>query len=267
MRHYLINILFVLLNFFNDPKEFYFRILMIHNVKRENFKLLEKNLKTLQKKYNFIDPNTLKSGIYPNGKNNLLLTFDDGFISNFVFANSVLKKINMKGIFFVVTDLINSNKQSKKKIIQNIFPEKKLKKISQYKTMSWSHLRRLEKMGHVIGCHTRSHLRLNEIKSNIILKEQIVYPIFAFQRNKITKPKFFAYPFGDFHSFNNKCFKIAKKNYEFIFSGIRGDNIKFSKILFRDNIADNYNLSIINFFIRGYSDFLYKKFRKVFLSY
>ena len=267
MKHYLINILFVLFNFFNSRKEFNFRILMIHNVKRKNFKLLEKNLKTLQKKYNFIDPNTLKTGIYPNGNNNLLLTFDDGFKSNFVFANSVLKKMNIKGIFFVVTDLINLNNQSKKKIIQNIFPEKKLQKISQYKTMSWSNLRHLEKMGHVIGCHTKSHLRLNEIKSNTILKEQIVDPIFAFQRNKIAKPKFFAYPFGDFRSFNNKCFNIARGKYEFIFSGIRGDNIKFSKILFRDNIQDNYTFEMINFFIQGYADFLYKKFRKIILSF
>jgi hypothetical protein len=99
------------------------------------------------------------------------------------------------------------------------------------------------------------------------LKEEIISPIYIFKKNRIKRPNFFAYSFGDFYSFNKKCFDIAKSKYEFIFSGIRGDNVKFNKILFRDNIEDCYNLEMINFFIKGYSDFLYEKFRKIFLSF
>jgi peptidoglycan/xylan/chitin deacetylase (PgdA/CDA1 family) len=267
MRHYLINIFFILFNFFNSQKEFNFRILMFHNMKRKNFKLLEKNLKILQKKYNFIDPNTLKTGIYPNGKNNLLLTFDDGFKSNFVFAKSVLNKLKIKAIFFIITDLINSNNYTKKKIIKNIFPDQEIINFSYYQPMRWHELKNLEKMGHVIGTHTKSHLRLSDIKLTSILKKQIIFPIQEFKKNQIKKPIFFAYPFGDFHSFNKKCFNIAKTKYKYIFSGLRGDNLKLSKIIFRDNIGDNYSLKIIFFFIRGYSDFLYKRYRKVLLSF
>ena len=62
-------------------------------------------------------------------------------------------------------------------------------------------------------------------------------------------------------------FNIAKVKYKFIFSGIRGDNVKHNKVLFRDNIEDNYTFEMINFFINGYADFLYKKYRKIILSF
>jgi peptidoglycan/xylan/chitin deacetylase (PgdA/CDA1 family) len=240
---------------------------MLHDIKRKNFKKLESNLKFLEKNYNFINPNQLNKNQFPKNKKNLLLTFDDGFKSNFIFANTVLKKLKIKAVFFVVADLINSNNYIKDRIIKNIYPERTTLKISQYNLMSWHDLRILEKTGHVIGSHTKSHLRLNKIKSLNILKEEIISPIYIFKKNRIKRPNFFAYSFGDFYSFNKKCFDIAKSKYEFIFSGIRGDNIKFNKILFRDNIEDCYNLEMINFFIKGYSDFLYEKFRKIFLSF
>jgi len=266
-KYYLLNILFPLFNFLNIKKKCNFRILMLHCIKKENFKLLENNLKALKYSYNFIDPNKLSKHYYPASKNNLLLTFDDGFKSNFFFANKVLKKLEIKGIFFVISDLVNSRNKKKKIIIQNIFPNKKIFNFSTYHSMSWSDLRKLEKMGHVIGSHTKSHLNLNNINSQSILEEQITSPIKTFKKNKIKKPLFFAYSFGNFYSFNQKCFKIATKNYRFIFSGIRGDNSKFNKMLYRDNIEDNYSFQMINFFISGYSDFLYKKFRKIFSSF
>ena len=262
-KFFFINLLYKLFFFLDLKKNFYLRVLMLHDIKRNNFKNLESNLKNLKKNYNFINPQQLKRDCFISGKKNLLLTFDDGFKSNFNFAKNVLKKLKIKAVFFVVSDLISSNNDNKKKIIQNLHPEKKILKISKYSIMSWNDLRNLEKMGHVIGSHTKSHLKLSKIKSMDILKKEIISPIRIFKKNKIQKPNFFAYSFGDFYSFNKKCFIIAKDKYDFIFSGIRGDNVKFNKILFRDNIEDNYTIEMINFFIHGYSDFLYKKYRQI----
>ena len=265
----LINFLSKLLNIFTINTYCNFRILMFHNIEIKNFQLLESNLKALKKTYNFIDPNKFDmDNNYPKGKKNLLITFDDGFKSNFFFANTVLKKLKIKGIFFIVSDLISSNNyKKKKKVLKNIFPQESFSDKIKFDVMTWSDLRNLEKMGHVIGAHTKSHLRLTDIKSLSILKNQILSPINTFKKNQIKKPIFFAYSFGDFYSFNKKCFNIAKDKYEFIFSGIRGDNKNFNKVLFRDNIEDNYTFEMINFFIRGYSDFLYKNFRKIILSF
>jgi peptidoglycan/xylan/chitin deacetylase (PgdA/CDA1 family) len=266
-KYFLINCSSILFNFFKINKFCNFRILMLHNIKKKNFRILETNLSELKKIYNFIDPSKLIKLKFLKNKKNLLITFDDGFKSNFIFAKTVLKKLKIKGIFFIVTDLINSNNRKKKKIIENIFPGKNFSNIPKYNTMSWNDLRNLEKMGHVIGTHTKSHIRLSEIKSLHNLRDQIISPINIFNKNKLKKPNFFAYSFGDFYSFNKKCFDVAKSKYKFVFSGIRGDNIKPQKILYRDNIEDNYSLNTINFFLRGYSDFLYKKYRKIFSSF
>ena len=266
-KYLIINILFILFNFLKIKKNFNFRVLMFHHIKKKHFQLLENNLKKLQKNYNFINPNILKNSDYPKGKKNLLLTFDDGFKSNYIFAKTILKKLKIKGVFFIVTDLINSNNYIKKLTIKNIFPEKRLLNNSKYSVMSWNNVRDLEKMGHIIGSHTKSHLRLSDIKLVHDLKEQIIAPIGVFKKNKIKKPIFFAYSFGDFFSFNKKCFDIAKNKYKFIFSGVRGDNIKSNKIIYRDNVDANFSLNMINFFLAGYTDFLYKKYRKIFSSF
>ncbi len=265
-KFFFINLLYKIF-FFDFNKNFHFRILMLHDINKENFKNLENNLKCLKKNYNFVDPKQLEKDCFPSGKKNLLLTFDDGFKSNFIFAKNVLNKLEIKAVFFVVSDLINSKNDCKKKILQNIYPEMKEIRISKYSIMSWQDLRILEKMGHVIGSHTKSHLKINKIKSISDLKKEIFIPIQIFKKNNINKPNFFAYSFGDFYSFNKKCFNFAKVKYKFIFTGIRGDNVKPNKILFRDNIQDNYTFKMIKFFINGYADFLYKKYRKIILSF
>lgn len=267
LKHLILNFLSILSHFLKINKQFNFRILMLHDVKKENFPLLERNLKILKKNYNFINPNMLSNYQYPKGKNNLLITFDDGFKSNYIFAKTILKKLGIKAIFFIVTDLINSNYKKKKNILKNIFPKKNFSNCKKYNSMSWSDLRNLEKMGHIVGSHTKSHIKLTNIKSLVTLTNEIIAPINIFKKNKIKKPIFFAYPFGDFYSFNKKCFDIAKNKYKFIFSGVRGDNINLQKLMYRDNIKDNYSISIINFFLSGYSDFLYKKCRKIFSSF
>ena len=84
-KFFFINLLYKIF-FFDFNKSFQFRILMLHDIKKNNFRNLEYNLKCLKKNYNFVDPKQLEKDCFPSGKKNLLLTFDDGFKSNFIFA-------------------------------------------------------------------------------------------------------------------------------------------------------------------------------------
>ena len=49
------------------------------------------------------------SGSEPIQGNNLLITFDDGLISNRIVAEKVLNPLGINAIFFVVTDFIDIN--------------------------------------------------------------------------------------------------------------------------------------------------------------
>ncbi len=248
------NFIFILSKILNflTIKKINFKVLMFHNINKKNFKNLEKILKNLNKSYNFIDPENLKN---IRGNNNILLTFDDGFFSNYIFAKSVLKKLKIKAIFFIVSDLLKGD--NKKIILKRINNKSDHKKAKLMKT---HHIKHLLKLGHKIGAHGKSHKRLTEINSYEILKDEITKPKKEILNIFKIKTPFFAYAYGDEKSINKKSIKIIKKNYKYLFTGIRGDNFKINhrkKIFFRDNIICDYPESVINFFLRGFIDKYY----------
>ena len=114
-KYLVINFLSILFNFLKIDKYCNFRILMLHNIEEKNSLLLKNNLLELKKNYNFIDPNKLGKLHYPKGKNNLLITFDDGFKSNFIFAKTILKKLKIKGVFHETKRQAQKAKNSKKR--------------------------------------------------------------------------------------------------------------------------------------------------------
>ena len=91
------------------------RVLLYHDVSINKFECLLKSLTELKKKWNFITPQDFENHI--NGKKilkgkNLLLTFDDGFISNKFVAKKILNILDIKAIFFVLPNFININEPS-----------------------------------------------------------------------------------------------------------------------------------------------------------
>ena len=63
---------------------------------------------------------------------NLLITFDDGFKSNFYIAKTILKSLNIKAVFFVPSDFIKIKKnQISKNLLKIIFLMIKLLKITK----------------------------------------------------------------------------------------------------------------------------------------
>ena len=144
------NFIFILSKILNflTIKKINFKVLMFHNINKKNFKNFEKKFKNLNKSYNFIDPENLKN---IRGNNNILLTFDDGFFSNYIFAKSVLKKLKIKAIFFIVSDLLKGD--NKKIILKRINNKSDHKKAKLMKT---HHIKHLLKLGHKM-VHMENH--------------------------------------------------------------------------------------------------------------
>ena len=125
-----------------------------------------------------------------------------------------------------------------------------------------------KKKGHFIGIHTLNHKKLSEIQ-NI---KKLSIEIFSNKNNYSNllgeKNFCFAYPFGDIKSINQKSLKIISKHYNFIFSGIRGNNYLNNKKLFwRDAIDDNFDSGLISMFLKGFIDIYYYRDRKKIKSY
>ena len=135
------------------------RILVYHHVEKKNFKRLYNQLKDLKKDWNFITPKQFEDHLnkkYILKGQNLLVTFDDGFKSNFFVEKEILNKLNIKAIFFVPSDFIrlNSYQTSQKFINDNILDHIKPKDFKKLKNMSVHDLKTLIRKGHEIGSHT-----------------------------------------------------------------------------------------------------------------
>ena len=201
-------------------------VLTLHNVPLGKIVQLKNLIMQLRKNYQFISPVDFTSFI--NGKlklknKNLLLTFDDGFFSNYVAAEKVLNPLGIKAIFFVPTGFIDSEsiqdyKSYVNRKIASIFIEPDMK------PMSWEQLLQLTNNGHTIGAHTINHFRLSKIDKDDLLREEIVMCGDRIEKQLGVDVQHFAFPFGDINSISKKVLQVANSRYKYVYSGIRGPN-------------------------------------------
>ena len=244
------------------------RVLIYHDFKsNKEIKHFKNQILSLRKEYEFISPDEFEK--YLNNKpvtgKKLLITFDDGFKSNRIVAEEVLNKFNIKALFFIISDFVGTKKNSSRynSIIRNIYPNTR-NELRADGPMDKKDIEFLISTGHKIGCHTLSHQMLSKISSIENLKDELVTSKLNLQKEFGIKIKHFAFPFGTFESINKEALKILDKNFDFIHSGLRGNNVANKKLINRDAVDPLMKASRIKSFLKGNMDFLYiKKFKKL----
>ena len=259
---------------FSKTKNFFFqnknlRIINLHHIPEKYFKNLKENIISLKQNFDILDPESYFDIILKNReikRNSILFTFDDGYLSQFNFAKEILELLNIKAIFFIVTNFakIEDKNESYNFLKKNIKYNLSNKKIDISLTnMKWDNIKYLYQKGHVIGAHSLNHLQLTKIKNQKELEEEILGDretvSMKIRGDKIIN---FAYPFGDIKSINSSVYKIITKNFVNIFSGVRGNNLVNENknfIFRRDAIEPDFNLDLILMFLSGFADFYYKR--------
>ena len=148
------------------------------NIRIEQF--LEHIDELLKPKYNVID---IKDGLkaIENIKlvrdRSVIITIDDAYSSVFKYAWPILKKYNLPFTLFVSTDVIDN-------------------KTPGY--MSWEEIRTLRDNGVTIGSQTKSHPHMHNLN-----QDQLIYELSKsndrFVKEIGSKPKIFAYPYGEYN--------------------------------------------------------------------
>ena len=249
-----------------------FRILNVHDILEKDFDNLEKIIINLKKNWQFIKPSELSIANKIN-QNCILLTFDDGYKSQKYFADKVLKKHSIKAIFFVITNFVkcNSKYEAKKFVLKSVDKNLDVNSIrfSEINNMNFEDLKELIFNNHLIGSHTVNHKKLTEIKDLKDLTFEIQNSKNQLESALNTKINNFAWTYGDINSINKNIYKLIKKNYQNIFSGIRGDNFKKDEtsVYFRDELSPFYSEDLVKAFLNGYSDFYYYQSRKKLLNF
>ena len=225
-------------------------------------------IEVLSKNFDFFDPQNLSDfldGKVELKRNNLLVTFDDGFLTSYEAAKRSLVSRNIKSLFFICPSFIGTKGTSAATFVkQNLF-EGLLNNVDPAQLpMSWEQLKELADNGNLIGSHTMTHPRLSKISGNELRLELESSKIEI--QSKINRPvECFAWPFGDINSINQKSLTEIKKHYKFCFSGVRG-NIPIGAspyILNREEVSlsEGLNPLILNCY-NGLA-FTYKKQREL----
>ena len=85
------------------------RVLLFHDIAKEDFNKFKNILEWLSKDWNFVGVDDFGKMIVGNKKivgNNLLLTFDDGFLSNYYITKEILNPMGIPALFFIISENI-----------------------------------------------------------------------------------------------------------------------------------------------------------------
>ncbi len=191
-------------------------------VPKENFKQQMKYLKdngyvtlTLDEAYSFFEKNK------PVPEKSLVITFDDGYVDNYVEALPILKEFGFTATIFVITDIIDKS--------QNY--------------MNLEQLKEMEANGIDIQSHTVYHKNLKELsydKQLETLKDSKEF----LEKSLNKKIKYFAYPFGEFSQDTLKAVKEAGYTMAFATAGRWSDKTDGILTLDRVFISGYANLDV-----------------------
>ena len=144
-----------------------FYILFYHRILPENLKTFEKQLKILSYTTNIIDIDEVEKKPF----NSALITFDDGYYDNFVYAYPLLKKYNLKGTIFLITSKIKEN--GIRKTLQDYWNGKvSFRELLNQKGnyLTWEEIEIMYKSG-IIKFHPHSHTHYSHFISNKIVEK------------------------------------------------------------------------------------------------
>lgn len=151
--------------------------------------MFEEHMKTLADAgYTSVSITDAVSGA-PMPENPIVITFDDGYYSNYEFAYPVLQRYGLRCTIFVITDKMGNFDTA-------------------YRHFDWQTAREMEQSGTVeILSHTNSHSRLSQV-SDIQLILELRQSKYIIEKELGKKCNILAAPYGDF---DERTFIQAKK--------------------------------------------------------
>jgi peptidoglycan/xylan/chitin deacetylase (PgdA/CDA1 family) len=245
------------------------RIIMFHDTPKKDHNIYINQIKFfIANGWKFLDPKKfIKKKISKKkfqGKN-IVITFDDGLKSNKDFAYKLQKQFGIKSIFFVPVSFI---KMKKVKDIKRFCTEKlQITKKSYNKlNLNLKDLNKLINEGHIVGSHTINHPNLKKINNLKELNSEIQGSKKILKKLLKKDVNTFAFTFGALKDISQISMDLSLKSYDLVFSGIRGNNMKNNKILFRDEINSSYSNKMCLSFLDGNADLYYKISRQKLLN-
>lgn len=147
----------------------------------------------------------------------VIITFDDGFNSQYTYALPILEKYRDTATFFIYTDAVSA--------------------YGDY--MTWEQVHDLASKGMTIAAHTKSHAKLTKIKSRKGIEQEILGSKKVLETEMNIPIVYFAYPYG---LYNAEVIDVVKESgFLAAFGVVQGKTEKTSNMYFlrRNNMGSS----------------------------
>lgn len=229
----------------------YIRAINYHDTPIDTAGNFERQLQFYQKHFSPVSLSDLDTffdnGTWGKGKPGLIISFDDGYKSNYDIAAPLLEKYGFIGWFFVPTDFM---------FTPDIEP---VKIFGGHHTMSRDELRKLDR-NHVIGCHTKTHHRMIASTPAQKLDEEIAQAKYLLEEKLQHKVDIFCWCGGEKQSYSSAAARyIINTGYRYAFMTNSAPILTSTRKLQlqRTNIESDWPIGLVKFQLSGIMDILY----------
>lgn len=196
----------------------------------------------------------------------LIIAFDDGLSSNYSVAAPLLEKYGFYGWFFVPVDFIGAlpSEQPSFSDTHHIWKESNSSQ-AERAAMSWDELRDLDRRQHIIGCHTRSHLRISKGLSESVLEHEICTGKAMLEAELGHVCDCYAWVGGEESSYSSDAARMIRKagfKYSFTTDASPIQRKSDPHQIGRNNVESDWSLSMASFELSGFQDLRYMPKRR-----
>ena len=144
------------------------------------------------------------------------VTFDDGYLDNYVNAFPILQKNHVPAAFFVSTGLIGTDRQ---------FPHDIRRGNKPIPMMEWAHLVEMHGAGFTIGSHTVSHINCAKAEEGRV-RAELADSLDEIRSRLGANEVAFAYPYGGGNDMTKERLELVKEiGYSACLSAYGGNNV------------------------------------------
>ncbi|PKL88785.1 MAG: hypothetical protein CVV23_08525 [Ignavibacteriae bacterium HGW-Ignavibacteriae-2] len=127
------------------------------------FEQFQNQLEYISKKFNVISLNEyyeIRSGLKDAKPNSIVITIDDGYLDNWIWAYPSLKKYGLKATIFISPEFVDP-RNGLRPNLDDVEPGKKLlKEVEDWGYLTWDEMRSMEESGLIdIQSHTMTHTK------------------------------------------------------------------------------------------------------------
>jgi peptidoglycan/xylan/chitin deacetylase (PgdA/CDA1 family) len=224
------------------------RAVLYHGTPKRFEDSFRRHLRFYRKHYDPIGPvglrRVLAGGGTPTGRPGILLSFDDGFRDNFTVGAPLLEEHGFTGWFFVPSDLVADRPDPS---------------AGDGERITWDELRQLAAR-HVVGSHTRTHVRLPASVGTERLRDEIVGSRRALEERLGCPVESFCWVGGEEDTYSPEAAGFVREaGYSLAFQTNnwpitrRTDPLQLQ----RSNVEVEFPMSVVAFQLSGLMDVLY----------